>query len=191
MCFSIKSRATALEYFTHMHTFSQLLFYFPNHCLISYSLYSFQKKRSLYNYYYWSLCQFNEFAPSEIAEIQFFSCLFSIKPFFQKDHFYKKVARYCQWWKRWWLKYIDVNIMKIISPPPPRRCLNVNSAAVNHFLATSQTGRWILSFQRDTHVSCIKDIILNYILHGLTGRLRSLIIVQQIINMSYDAKGAN
>lgn len=44
---------------------------------------------------------------------------------------------------------------------------------------------------RVTRVLCTKDVICNYILHGLMGRLNSLIIVQQIINTSYDAKAAN
>lgn len=38
---------------------------------------------------------------------------------------------------------------------------------------------------------CTKDVIHNYILHRLMGRLNSLIIVQQIISTSYDAKVAN
>lgn len=44
---------------------------------------------------------------------------------------------------------------------------------------------------RITRVLCTKDVICNYILHGLMGRLNSLMIVQQIINTSYDAKAAN
>lgn len=44
---------------------------------------------------------------------------------------------------------------------------------------------------RVTRVLCTKDVICNYILHGLMGRLNSLIIVQQIINTTYDAKAAN
>lgn len=44
---------------------------------------------------------------------------------------------------------------------------------------------------RVTRVLCTKDVIRNYILHGLMGRLNSLMIVQQIINTSYDAKAAN